>query len=67
MGTRRVEIPEDLFLELEGRLEKLGMDTVDECVEFVLRSLLSGEYDQDELSKEEEQRMRERLADLGYM
>ncbi|MBN2564944.1 MAG: CopG family transcriptional regulator [Candidatus Eisenbacteria bacterium] len=67
METRGIEIPEDLYLDLEGRLEKLGMSSVDECVEFVLRSLLSGEYDKDELSKEEEQRMKERLADLGYM
>jgi metal-responsive CopG/Arc/MetJ family transcriptional regulator len=67
VSTLKVEIPEELYRELESRLEKLGMDSVDECVAFILRSLLSGDYDQDELSKEEEQRMKDRLADLGYM
>jgi hypothetical protein len=67
MATRTVEISEELYAELEGRLAELGMHSVDECVEFILRSLLSGQYDSDELSKDEEDRMKERLADLGYM
>ena len=66
MGTRKVEIPEEIFVELEGLLPKLDMNSVDECVTFILKSLLSGEFDY-ELSGEEEEQMRERLADLGYM
>jgi hypothetical protein len=67
MGSRKLEIPEELYLKIEGMLDKLGMSSVDECVEFVLRSLLSGDYDQGELSTDEERRMKERLSDLGYM
>jgi hypothetical protein len=67
MGGRTVEIPEEIFAGLEGLLEKLGMSTVDECVTFILRSLLSGEFSEDELTGEEEEEMKERLADLGYM
>jgi hypothetical protein len=67
MGSRKLEIPEELYLEIEGILDKLGMGSVDECVEFVFRALLSGDYDRDELSAEEEKRMKERLSDLGYM
>jgi hypothetical protein len=67
MATRKVEIPEEIFAELEELLPKLQMSSVDECVEFILRSLLSGEFDDDELTGEEEEQMKERLADLGYM
>ncbi len=67
MTTRGVEIPEEIFVELEDLLPKLDMSSVDECVTFILRSLLSGEFDEDELSGEEEEQMKERLADLGYM
>jgi hypothetical protein len=67
MATRKVEIPEEIFTELEELLPKLDMSSVDECVVFILRSLLSGDFDDGELSGEEEQQMKERLADLGYM
>jgi hypothetical protein len=67
VADRSVEIPEDLYGRLEGLLPKLEMSSVDECVVFILRSLLSGEFDSDELSDAEEERMKERLADLGYM
>ena len=60
MTTRGVEIPEEIFVELD-------MSSVDECVTFILKALLSGEFDEDELSNEEEKQMKERLADLGYM
>ena len=62
-----LEIPEEVFAKLERLLPKLGMDSVDECVTFVLTSLLSGKFDEDELTGEEEEKMKERLADLGYM
>ena len=67
MGKRTVEIPEELYVEIEDVLDKLDMKTVDECVAFILEALFSGEFSDDELSKEEESEMRERLADLGYM
>ncbi|HYW68560.1 MAG TPA: hypothetical protein VE960_03075 [bacterium] len=67
MTVRKVEIPEEIFSELEELLPKLDMKSVDECVTFILKSLLSGEFDNDELSGEEEEQMKERLADLGYM
>lgn len=67
MAVRNIEIPEELYLALESKLERLGMSSVSECVEFILRSILSGEHDEEELSDEEEKRMKERLSDLGYM
>ena len=67
MGTSKVEIPDELFAELAKLLPKLGMGSVDECVAFILKSLLSGEFSDEELSGEEEEQMKERLADLGYM
>jgi len=67
MATRKVEIPEEIFAQLEGLLSKLDMGSVDECVTFILKSLLSGKFDEDELTGDEEEQMKERLADLGYM
>jgi hypothetical protein len=67
MTTRKVEIPEEIFVEVENLLPKLDMSSVDECIAFILKSLLSGEFDEGELSGEEEEQMKERLADLGYM
>ena len=67
MTTRKIEIPEEIFSELEALLPKLDMGSVDECVGFILKSLLSGKFSEEELSGEEEEQMRERLADLGYM
>ncbi len=67
MANRGVEIPEEIFVELEKLLPNLDMSSVDECVTFILKSLLSGEFDDGELSGEEEEQMKERLADLGYM
>jgi lipoate-protein ligase A len=67
MATRKIEIPEEIYSELEELLPKLHMGSVDECVEFILKSLLSGEFDEEELTGEEEEQMKERLADLGYM
>ena len=66
MAGRKVEIPEEIYTELEDLLGKLDMSSVDECVTFILKSLLSGEFD-DELTSEEEEQMKDRLADLGYM
>lgn len=67
MAGRSVEIPEEVYAELKDLLPKLGMGSVDECVTFILTSLLSGEFDADELTCAEEEQMKERLADLGYM
>jgi len=67
MATRKVEIPSEVYEGLEGLLPGLDMGSVDECVTFILRSILSGKFDAEDLSCEEEERMRERLADLGYM
>jgi metal-responsive CopG/Arc/MetJ family transcriptional regulator len=67
VADRSVKIPDELYSELEGLLPRLGMNSVDECVAYILRSLLSGRFDSDELSGAEEEQMRERLADLGYM
>ena len=49
MAARKVEIPEEIFIELEELLPKLDMSSVDECVAFILKSLLSGEFDDEEV------------------
>ena len=68
MENRSVEIPGDVYGELEGALERLGFKSVDEYVTFVLRALVSGELDGlNARSEDEEQEIMRRLADLGYL
>jgi hypothetical protein len=68
MEKRTVEIPGDVYGELENSLERLGFKSVDDYVTFVLRALVSGELDScDARSEDEEQEIMRRLADLGYL
>ena len=73
MDSRTVQIPEETYLALEGELERLGFTSVDELVSHALHLLVSERGDGDvtregrELSEAEEEAMKERLSDLGYM
>lgn len=68
MENRSVQIPGDVYGEVEGSLERLGFKSVDEYVTFVLRALMSGELDSvNARSEDEEQEIMRRLADLGYL
>jgi hypothetical protein len=68
MENRSVEIPGDIYGEVEGSLERLGFKSVGEYVTFVLRALMSGELDSvNARSEDEEQEIMRRLADLGYL
>ena len=50
------------FVEEQG-----GFSGVEEFVEFVLNEVLSGEEMSRELSKEDEEKVKERLRALGYI
>lgn len=50
------------FVEEQG-----GFSSVEEFVEFVLNEVLSGEEMSRELSKEDEEKVKERLRALGYI
>ncbi len=50
------------FIEEQG-----GFNTVEELVEFLLQEALGTEEETPEMSKEDEEKVRERLRALGYI
>ena len=68
MANHPVDIPDDVHERLEAMLPELGFESVSECVAFILRAVLAQrEGDDDALHEDEEEEMRRRLADLGYV
>ncbi|MCD6463609.1 MAG: CopG family transcriptional regulator [Thermotogae bacterium] len=67
--ARQVNIPDELYEKIEKSLDEFGFKTVDEYVEFVLREVLESDSSQEEqvFSKEEEEMIKKRLRDLGYL
>ena len=65
---KQVSIPDDLYEKIQAKLDEYGFKTVDEYVEFVLRGLLEeGEEEKPVFSEEEEEMIKKRLRDLGYL
>lgn len=66
---RIVRIPADIYEEIEKRLSEYGFDTVDEYVTFVLQELIYEEKGDEGpvFSEEEEEKIKKRLRDLGYI
>jgi len=66
--SKQVSIPDDLYEKIKAKLDEYGFKTVDEYVEFVLRNLLEGgEEEKPVFSEEEEEMIKKRLRDLGYL
>ena len=65
-----VNIPDELYVEIEKRVkESEDFSSVDEYVTFVLEELLKDEDEDVEytMSEEEEEVVKERLRELGYL
>jgi Arc/MetJ-type ribon-helix-helix transcriptional regulator len=71
MGEKySVEIPEDVYKKIEGRIEGAGFDSVSDYVTYVLREVLASLEEEEEeqvFSEEEEEKVKERLRALGYI
>lgn len=68
MNRRKVSIPDSLYEKVKDRCEGTGFNSVDEYVEFVLREVVEEEEpEEEEFSKEDEEKVKERLRALGYM
>ena len=65
---KEVRIAEDLYEAIEKVLDEYGFKTVDEYVDFVLRQAITPDDDNEHVfSKEEEEIIKQRLKDLGYL
>jgi hypothetical protein len=63
-----ISIPADLFKEIEEKIKDTDVSSVQDYVVKVLKDSLSeSKKEGEELSKEEEDKVKERLKALGYM
>ena len=63
-----VSIPTPLFRKVEERIKGTGFTSVSSYVTYVLREIVAEEEDQAEpFTKEDEERVKERLRALGYI
>jgi Arc/MetJ-type ribon-helix-helix transcriptional regulator len=63
-----VSIPIPLFKKIEERIKGTGFTSVSSYVTYVLREVVSEEEDEGEpFTKEDEERVKERLRALGYL
>ena len=66
---KKIEIPDEIYEKIEKKLEEYGFKTVDEYVIFELKNLLETEHEEEPkgYTEEEEEIIKKRLEDLGYM
>lgn len=63
-----VSIPMELFKKVEDRIEGTGFTSVSSYVAYVLREVIASESEEEEpFSKEDEEKVKERLRALGYL
>ena len=63
-----VSIPTPLFKKIEERIKGTGFTSVSGYVTYVLREIIAeDEESEDAFSKEDEERVKERLRALGYL
>ena len=63
-----VSLPLPLIKKIKEKMEGTGMNSVSAYVSFVLREILSSNSDKKEIiNKKEEEEIRNRLKNLGYI
>ena len=69
MAKRCVELSEELIKRIESVLDKAGFKSVEEFIEFVVSEALEAVAGPGEagMSKEDEEKVKERLRALGYI
>ncbi len=61
-------IPTPLFKKIEERIKGTGFTSVSSYVTYVLREIIAeDEKEEEPFSKEDEERVKERLRALGYL
>ncbi len=64
---KQISIPASLYRSIEGRIKDTGFESVDGYVTYVLREILSEDEEEETLTEEDEEKVKERLRSLGYM
>ena len=66
-----VSIPIPLADKIKGRMEGTGFTSISSYVTYILREVISSiesdEHEREAFSKEEEDKVKERLRNLGYI
>ena len=67
--VKSVEIPETLYNKIEAKMKGSSFTSVSEYVAFMLRERFVSEEEgsKSAFSKEEEEKVKARLRDLGYL
>ena len=65
-GEISIKIPYELAGKLSKKIKEVGFDSITEYVIYVLEQILSSE-ELDENDDEEEENVRKRLKELGYL
>ena len=64
----KVSLPKSIVEKIEKRLKQTGFDSVSSYISYVLEEVLSEDNEEEEVfSKEDEERVKERLKSLGYL
>ncbi|MDP8003717.1 MAG: CopG family transcriptional regulator [Caldisphaera sp.] len=63
-----INISKDLYEKAKKYIESQGtFNSVEELVEFMINELISQSQDQQVMSKEDEEKVKDRLKRLGYL
>lgn len=62
-----IHIPASLYMKLEKHVKNLGFDSVSSYVTFVIQEIVSNVVTEKIHSKEEEEKIKNRLKALGYL
>ncbi len=68
-GKERIvlELPKDLYEKIASEAKDAGFDKVEEFIVYVLEQLVESSEVGEEMSKEDEEKVKERLRALGYI
>lgn len=66
MAKKTVELDADTYVQVEEIAKNNGYDTVEKFIESLLSEVIK-ESKSSEVSKEDEEKIKERLKNLGYL
>ena len=64
---RQISIPVSFYKDIEERIVNTGFSSVDSYVAYVLKEVLTDDEEEEVFSKEDEEKVKDRLRALGYL